>query len=201
MTRVEETLDFKGKRERLFGLYDQFETAARPFIDAAVCKAGCADCCTSVGNVDATTLEGMVILTHLQNLPPADQKAFDRKLKENRKAKETSVFARCAFLLPSDTCGIYAVRPFSCRRLYSVRACGETGPMLHRQLWAQSEETLEAIHQLDDTGYSGHLSFILQLLRDARFRKTYLTGGFSPEAVEAFGKRHGLVINRFAARA
>ena len=61
-----------------------------------------------------------------------------------------------------------------------------------------AQETVREIQRLDDTGYSGHISFILFMLDAPRFRKTYLAGGFEPAEVMDFGKTHGIVINRFA---
>jgi len=191
-------VNIKENRTKLFELYAQFEDATRPHLADAVCKPGCADCCTTVGDVDATTLEGMVILGHVQTLPSSVQKDFHKKLKQNRKVKSELIYARCAFLLANNTCGIYAARPFSCRRLYSLKPCGETGPTVNRKVWELSEETVAAIHGLDSTGYSGHISFILQLLNDSVFRKTYLTGGFSPDDIRELARKHRIVINRFA---
>ncbi|MBW1717643.1 MAG: hypothetical protein JRJ77_17835 [Deltaproteobacteria bacterium] len=54
------------------------------------------------------------------------------------------------------------------------------------------------MQRLDDTGYSGHISFILYLLDKPGFRKLYLSGGFDPGKIARFGKSHGIVINRFA---
>ncbi len=52
------------------------------------------------------------------------------------------------------------------------------------------------MQQLDDTGYSGHISFVLYLLDRPEFRKIYLSGGFDPSKIMEFGKNHGMVINR-----
>jgi hypothetical protein len=54
------------------------------------------------------------------------------------------------------------------------------------------------LQRLDDTGYSGHISYVLHLLEDASFRKLYQSGGFAPEKVMKFGKAHGLIINKLA---
>jgi hypothetical protein len=70
--------------------------------------------------------------------------------------------------------------------------------MAHRQAVESARSTVREIQQLDDAGYSGHISYILQLLDDISFRKLYLSGGFAPEQIMKFGKAHGLIINRFA---
>jgi uncharacterized protein len=191
-------MDLKAKRRALLALYADFAGRAVDYRAAAVCARGCADCCTTVGNVDATTLEAVFILDHLKTLSPSKRQTIKQRIEHNKQVKETSVFARCAFLLDNDTCAIYPVRPFSCRRLYSVARCGENGPTVHRQVWELARQTEAAIQEVDDTGYTGHLSYILHLLQQPEFRKFYLNGGFAPEAIRAYAVTHAIVINRLA---
>jgi Fe-S-cluster containining protein len=185
------------KKSKLYELYDAFAESARPFTGMAVCKVGCADCCTSVGDVGATTLEGFLILEHIRTRFSAGQKELSKRLKQNRKDREVSKLARCAFLQKDNTCAVYQFRPFSCRRLYSLKQCGESGPMVHRQVWDLAREIEASIQAVDDTGYSGHLSHILQILSDAGFLKTYLEGGFSPDDISEYALKHNIIINRF----
>ena len=187
------------KHRGLLDLYARFEADAGPYVASAVCRVGCADCCTTVGNVDITTIEGIIILKHVQDLPPSSKKELDKKLKENRKLKSESKYARCAFLKADNTCAIYPVRPFSCRRLYSLKTCGMTGPTVHRRVWSMAEEIETAIQLLDDNGYSGHIAYVLHLLKDAKFRKTYLDNGFAPRQIQDYLHRYNLFINRHAA--
>jgi hypothetical protein len=56
--------------------------------------------------------------------------------------------------------------------------------------------TVKKLQYLDDTGYSGHLSYILYLISLPDFKVLYQTGGFDPAKIMSFGKRHGIVINR-----
>lgn len=189
----------RDKIRKLNEHYAEYEQSVREHLIAAACRAGCADCCTNVGSVDATTLEGWVILNHLKTLPPALQKEFAKKLKNNRRDKSTSKYARCAFLLKNQTCGIYSVRPFSCRRLYSLTECGENGPTVQRGVWQIAQQTSAAIQALDDTGYAGHISYILSLLKDSKFRNVYLDGGFDPGAIQVYAREHSISINRFLA--
>lgn len=191
-------MDIKKALRSLLEIYEHFEEMTEPYRRLAVCVPGCADCCTTVGDIDATTLEGFNIIGHIQELDAAQQKMFQKALKENARQKTSSKFVRCPFLLKSNRCGIYSVRPFTCRRLYSVNTCGLSGPTVNRRLWELGDETVSAIQELDHTGYSGHLTFIIQLLKDARFRKTYVSGGFSPEEISSFARQHKLVINRFS---
>jgi Fe-S-cluster containining protein len=189
-------MDLRAKRRTLLALYADFSRQALEYRAAAVCARGCADCCTTVGNVDATTLEGVFILEHLKTFSPSKRQAVKQRIEHNKQVKETSTFARCAFLLYNDTCAIYPVRPFSCRRLYSVARCGENGPTLHRRVWELARATEAAIQELDDSGYSGHLSYILHLLQQPQFRNLYLNGGFAPEAIREYAVSHAILINR-----
>jgi hypothetical protein len=70
--------------------------------------------------------------------------------------------------------------------------------MAHRQAVDSARSTVREIQKLDDSGYSGHISYIIHLLEDLPFRKLYFSGGFAPEQIMKFGKTHGLIINRFA---
>ena len=186
------------KKEKLHNTYDRFERENISFSRQAFCKPGCSFCCTFMGNIDIVTLEGLIILEHIDSQPEEFQAALKKKIAENRTEKEKGHKPPCPFLKENNTCLIYAVRPFSCRQLYSVRECGDSGPMAHRQAVESARSTVREIQQLDDAGYSGHISYILQLLDDISFRKLYLSGGFAPEQIMKFGKAHGLIINRFA---
>ena len=96
---------------------------------------------------------------------------------------------------------LYESRPFTCRRIYSLAVCGtEQHPVVNRKVMDLGEKTIRRLQQLDDTGYSGHLSFILYMLNTPAFFQTYLEGRFQPEAVLDFGKSHGIVINRMVAK-
>lgn len=189
---------FEEKKEKLHNIYDRFERENIPYIQQAFCKTGCSFCCTFMGNIDIVTLEGLIILEHIESQSEEFQAVLKNKLAENRTEKEKGLKPPCPFLKGDNTCLIYAVRPFSCRQLYSVRECRDSGPMAHRQAVESARLTVREIQQLDDVGYSGHISYILQLVDDTSFRKLYLSGGFAPERIMKFGKGHGLIINRFA---
>lgn len=191
-------MNIREKKKKLFELYDAFEAAVRPYLESAVCKTGCADCCTTVGEVSASTLEGVFILEYMKSLPQFVQKDLKKKLKKNRQQKREFPYVPCAFLTEDRMCSIYPVRPFSCRRLYSVRVCGETGPTVHRDVWKLAGEFETKIRLLDDTGCCGHLSYILALLNESRFFKAYLEGEFFPEELRELALSHHVVVNRFA---
>jgi len=189
---------FEEKKDKLYNLYDRFERDTAPFRRQAFCKPGCSFCCTFMGNIDIVTLECLIILEHIVSQPEEFQAALKKKIGENKTEKEKGHKPPCPFLKENSTCLIYAVRPFSCRQLYSVRECGDSGPVAHRQAVESSRATVREMQRLDDTGYSGHISYILHLLDDPAFRTLYLSGGFAPEQIMKFGKAHGLTINRLA---
>ncbi|MGD8958479.1 MAG: hypothetical protein PVI27_01435 [Desulfobacteraceae bacterium] len=63
---------------------------------------------------------------------------------------------------------------------------------------ALAQATVRQLQRLDDTGYSGHLTFILARLDQPGFRRNYRSGGFDPSRILAFAKSHRIVINRLA---
>ncbi len=194
-------IDEDAAAERLERLYAEFQQKAAPYRSGAVCRPGCARCCIEVGNVDAVTLEGLRIRNFVQRLARPRRMDLAKALARNRRLKRQPGHVRCPFLLKNNTCGIYPVRPFSCRQLYSLTPCSDGGPTVHRQAVALARETVAALQRLDANGYSGHLSFILELLDDEDFRAFYLAGGFDPGRIMAFARPRGLSINRIAAPA
>jgi hypothetical protein len=119
-----------------------------------------------------------------------------KKIVTNMKMRKKRSTSACPFLKNDRTCRIYAIRPFSCRQLYSLKECSGQGPTVHRQAVELSRTTVQRLQQLDINGYSGHISFILHLLDRPGFRTLYQSGGFDPGKIVSFGKTHGIVINR-----
>jgi len=183
-----------GKRRQLRDIYEDFERKANPFKKGAVCKIGCAFCCTHFGNVDIITLEGLIIHEWIDGLNGKERSDIRKKLTQNRKKKTNGAISRCPFLKMDNTCRIYNIRPFSCRQLYSLKECKQ-GPTVHRQAVELAKLTTKRLQQLDVTGYSGHISYILYLLDKTVFRKLYMSGGFNPREIMSFGKKHGIIIN------
>jgi Fe-S-cluster containining protein len=164
---------FEAKKQELINVYERFGRESAPFRQQAFCKAGCSFCCTFMGNIDILTLEGLVILEHIRELPGKSQEMLRKKISENLILKENGQKPPCPFLDVTNTCLIYKVRPFSCRQLYSVRKCGgSNGPMAHRQSVESARSTVRELQRLDDTGYSGHISYVLYLLEDTSFRSS-----------------------------
>ncbi len=185
------------KRQQLTETYRDFEEKIAPYKEKAMCKPGCAFCCTHFGSVDITTLEGRLILERVRGLAKKSRTAVEKKIRKNMEAKEKSGAPPCPFLKPDDrTCLIYEVRPFSCRSLYSLEKCEGKGPVVHRQAAALSRETVPLLQKIDSNGYSGHMTYILHLLANRDFFRVYDSGGFNPALISSFGKSHNLVINQ-----
>jgi hypothetical protein len=191
-------MDFIEKKRLAFQLYDEYERLVQPYKTQAVCKKGCASCCIDVGNVGATTLEGLIILEYLQGWNHQAIEEINRSLRENRSEKLNRVLVRCPFLDEEASCRIYAVRPFSCRRLYSLKKCDGQGAVLHRQAHVLGQKMEKELQDLDPEGCSGHLSFILDLLEKEPFRRGYLEGNWREEDFGDTIKRYELVVHKRA---
>jgi len=189
---------WEDKKKQLRAIYDRFEQEVRPFKQHAICRLGCTYCCTDVGNVDINTLEGLIIWERTNGFVQNQKQDIRDKLNQNKTQKEQETVARCPFLGQDGACLIYDIRPFSCRQLYSVRQYQGQGPTVHRQALVLAKKAVRDMQQVDNTGYSGHLSYILYLLEKPSFRKLYVKGGFDPGRIMTFGKNHHIVINRYA---
>ena len=189
-------MKLKEKKRLVFQLYEQYERLVEPFKEQAVCEKGCASCCIDVGNVGATTLEGLIILEYLQGWDHQAIEEINRSLRENQREKLNSVLVRCPFLDEEARCRIYAVRPFSCRRLYSVKKCDGQGAVVHRQSVVLGQNMEKELQELDPEGCSGHLSFILDLLQKEPFRRGYLKGSWNLKDFRDIIERYGLVVHR-----
>jgi hypothetical protein len=187
------------KKERLQPLYDDFASLAQPFMAEAACGKGCAFCCSAAGSIDITTLEGLVIRERIARLPRGRQVAVKKALAADMKRREGNQPSACPLLMRSRACMIYDQRPFACRRIYSLKVCSpDQHPVLSKQVMVLGDDTIRKLQQLDDTGYSGHLAYILHMLDTPAFLSTYLAGEHRPEEIMQFGKSHGILINRMA---
>jgi Fe-S-cluster containining protein len=193
-------LNLKEKKKRLEELYGQYERDVAEFKKTAACVKGCATCCIDVGNIDITTLEGIIIHKRLVTFKEPLQSEIRARLAQNKIDRERGRLSRCPFLRKDRTCMIYDIRPFSCRRLYSVRRCNGGSPIIHRQALEVADQILKEIQKLDSKGYSGHISYILYLLDRREFRKAYLCNRFDPQKIADFGRSHGILINRCITR-
>jgi hypothetical protein len=193
-------MNFKAKRENLQRLYELFDTSAYAYKKHAICKIGCTYCCTDAGKIDILTIEGLVIRERLNSMHKPVRKALKKKITQDKHTRENKKIASCPFLKKDNTCLIYDIRPFSCRQLYSIQECRGRGPTIHRQVSELAKDTVRKMQRLDHTGYSGHISFILDLLNQTDFRRLYLSGGFDPSKIIVFGKAHEIIINAIVSR-
>jgi Fe-S-cluster containining protein len=189
--------EIQGKTGELKAYYDAYEVAVATHKSEAACAKGCAFCCTDAGRIDITTLEGLAIRKVVENLPRTRKKALKKSLASDMKRRLADKRSPCPFLLKNKACEIYPVRPFACRRIYSLHRCNrDNPPVVNQNAMAAAAETIAVLQRLDDTGYSGHLSIILFMLEQPRFLKTYEIGDFRPEEIAAFGRTHRIVINQ-----
>ena len=193
-------MDIFEKKSKDYEIYAQFEEATADFRQAAACAPGCAFCCVEMGTVDITTLEGLVIREKIGKLNRPVAAKIAKRLNRDIRKKEKGEKNSCPFLQKNSRCLIYAIRPFSCRQLYSLKKCGMQGPTVHRQAVDLARNAVARIQAVDETGYSGHLSYILHMLASEKFRRVYRAGEFKPEEVMAFGKSHRIVINRMVGK-
>ena len=178
-------------------LYAVFEADTAPYRTDVACSRGCAFCCKDAGRIDITTVEGLIIRKTIDRMPRSRQTQVKKALARDMKKRETGKPSACPFLQKNKACMIYPVRPFACRRVYSLHVCTQAQPpQVHRQVMARAAETVKALQRLDDNGYSGHLSYVLHMLDAPRFMQIFLKGQSKPEEVMAFGKSHGIVINK-----
>lgn len=192
------SLDLKKMQETLQGIYQRYESEASQFKEQAVCGRGCSFCCSDMGKIDIVTVEGIILLERLESMPKTEAKEINQGLERDRTLRRKGKKSACPFLNELGACRVYPARPFSCRQLYSLRKCDQGGPLVHKQTVFLARKVVRDIQKLDDTGYSGHHSFILKLLQNKTFRNTYNAGGFDPDSIKKFGKKHGIIINRFA---
>lgn len=181
-------------------IYQSFEQETATFRQAAACAEGCAYCCTDAGRIDCTTLEALRIHDHMAKMARPRRRDLQKRLKRDMHRREAGKPSPCPFLAKTGACTTYPLRPFACRRIYSLHRCSpEKPPMLSRQVMTLAEKAIAALQRLDANGYSGHLSFMLHLLDQPGFQATYRAGAFNPETIMAFGKSHGIVINKLVA--
>lgn len=186
----------KDKIPALEEIYVKFEESTRELKQGMACGRGCSFCCEAAGSVDITTLEGIRIRLAMEQMPKARQKTLTKVFRKEIKKREENTATPCPFLMKNKACMIYEVRPFSCRRIYSAHVCTQDNPpAVSRQVMEMAGKVIGELQQLDNTGYSGHLSYILYMLSVPAFLETYMNGGFKPEEIMEFGKSHHIGIN------
>ena len=178
-------------------IYSDFSKKIAPLNMESACKKGCGYCCKAAGSIDITTLEGLAIRAAMEKLPKPRQKSLTKSFRQEIRKREKDAEAPCPFLMKNNACMIYDDRPFSCRRIHSTHVCTQaTPPLVSRKIMEIGDETIKRLQQLDITGYSGHLSYIIYMLSTPAFLETYLKGACKPEEIMEFGKSHKIIINK-----
>jgi len=187
----------ESKIQKLNHIYTAFEAATKEYKKEAACEKGCGFCCKEAGSIDITTLEGLAIRNAMKGFARPRQKSLTKIFQQEIKKRENKAIAPCPFLMKNNACMIYKVRPFSCRRIYSTHVCTkENPPIVNRQVMDAAVQAIKELQQLDITGYSGHLSYIIYMLSTPAFFDAYTKGEFKPEEIMEFGKTHKIVINK-----
>ncbi len=175
--------------KKWFDLYDEFMAG----VDLA-CGKGCAACCTC--NVTSTTLEGLLIYeglvaadglndlaTKVMSAPDTrfqptitlnqmvEMCVHDLKIPEEINDPEAGA---CPWL-EDERCPLYAVRPFACRAMCSVKNCVSCGEARMPPLvLSVNNVMLQYIEALDRPGASGNLMDVLHFLTDPDHHKGYI---------------------------
>lgn len=184
---------------RLDEIYAGFTAQTAEFVQAAACQKACAYCCRRAGSIDITTLEGMRIRNSVAKLPRPRRVTLQKVLAKDMQRREAGYDGDCPFLMKNRACMIYAIRPFACRRIYSLHTCDpENPPLINRQVMKMAQHTIITLQQLDIHGYSGHLSYVLFMLDQPQFMATYAAGECKPEEIMDFGRSHKIFINRMS---
>ena len=167
----------------VYASYDKFSKEIRN-----VCTIGCATCCTQ--HVAVTTLEADYILGWLQERHTLDLLKGLEQISKDRLSRPAvttnelaykclnqieppeeelpSLSAPCPFLDETDkTCMIYAVRPFSCRMIFSERKCDEVGHAILDPIVLTINSTLlQVVEHIDAGGLFANMIDMLLLLGD-----------------------------------
>lgn len=170
------TADRIGVLKKVYDYYDRL-TAEAP----VACRKYCSLCCTA--NVTMTSLEGRLIASHLPAEAFADLKRrvldagtgmrFQPQTTTNHLAtlcmEGQSLPEECmppapdpCPLIEAAACSIYAVRPFGCRSMFSVKDCHGIGfAQMDDLILSINTVFLQFIEHLDLRGVTGNLTDVL----------------------------------------
>ncbi len=191
------TVFLDNKLAALDSIYTAFALNTEEYKKLQACRKGCSFCCSKAGCIDITTLEGWQIKKQIETFSKDRQKRLSKTIKQDIQKREKKTLNACPFLMKNNACLIYNVRPFSCRRIYSTHICEKGNPpQINRQVMAIANQTLNDLQRLDDTGYSGHMSYVLLMLNTPAFLNTYANQKFNPHEIMVFGKSHNIIINK-----
>ncbi len=170
------------KRQILFTIYDIFDQWNKS-LDKA-CDRGCSGCCTQ--NVTITAVEGEAILRfvlandmtlwlaeklnspRMHQAPTMTTNQFAAACLEGRDVAPDTLHssAVCPFL-EKNLCGIYPVRPFSCRLFISRQTCSSMHPALVDDFYLEAATAVtQVIEHLGQKEYWGNMLDVLPALLD-----------------------------------
>lgn len=188
-------------------LYDVYEETAKDFRTA--CERDCSACCSH--NVIATSLETDLALQFLADtgresiIPSAAARSGPKRMRPritinalaeyclNRKdpPPEVSDYERapCPFRT-EEGCPLYPVRPFSCRAMWSVRRCSDSGEALMDPLPVTLNGVFQQlIEHVDVGGLQGNFLDLMCAFSDDAGLERYRSGA-------ALAPQDGLPANR-----
>jgi Fe-S-cluster containining protein len=163
----------------LLGIYEEFDKWVN---EDLACKKGCSTCCTQ--NVVITAVEGELIHRFVREHGKVEWFAakFQQKAQTRRPELTTNGFAAsclqgedvepdsygssepCPFL-EEDCCGIYEVRPFSCRCFASTEICRPGVPALVGEHYlSASTAVMQIIEHLGQGEFMGNMLDVLLAL-------------------------------------
>lgn len=172
------------KRQILFTIYDIFDQWNKD-LDKA-CKRGCSDCCTQ--NVTITAVEGEAILRFIlaedmvlwlaekltslrtHHAPQMTTNDFAAACLAGKDVAHDPLhsLSACPFL-EKNLCGIYPVRPFSCRFFISQKTCSAMYPALVSDFYLDAATAVtQIIEHLGQNEYWGNMLDVLPALLDMR---------------------------------
>jgi Fe-S-cluster containining protein len=190
------------KEEILLAIYEEFEEWAEH--ENTVCSKGCTACCTQ--NVTMAAVEGDLIHRHIRENDQMEWFAGKLQEKGNTRRPEmtTNGFAAaclqgeevvsesygnesaCPFL-ENDSCGIYAVRPFSCRCFVSEETCKPGMPAVVPESYlSASTAVMQIVEHLGQDEYWGNMLDVLLAMSDLPENRRYIE--FLPASLPGQGR-------------
>ncbi len=185
----------------IYRIYEEFVGRFR-----LACEKNCASCCTC--NVTATTLEAYYLLENVatenggrlseteigNRIATAPGQRFRPALTFNRiaalcaKGEEIPdehcdpSWGRCPFL-ENEQCVFYLNRPFGCRCMSSLNRCSETGfAEMPPLMMSVNDVFMQVVEHLDEDGFSGNLTDVLEWMSDESNRGKYEKGARREDA-------------------
>ena len=85
------------KKHQINEIYTAVETQTAEYRNNSACEKGCAYCCTDAGNIDITTLEGLIINDSIHKMTRPQKVALKKRLDKNMKKRKKGQASACPF--------------------------------------------------------------------------------------------------------